>query len=312
MRLPRSLFACTALIGGLSFISSSQIAYADSSSAGAAKAPATASKAQPVTDPNMVIATVNDQKITASDIQRAAASLPPQARQLQTSILIPLLIDQLISQKAIQIEAEKEKLQDKPDVKAAMDAAAGNVLQNAYLEEKVLPHVNDAALKNYYQTHYASKKPEEEIHARHILVDTEAQANDIIKKLNKGADFAKLSSQLSTDKSTGVHGGDLGWFKREDMIPDFTKVAFSMKPGTISPKPVHTRFGWHVIQVLGTRTAPVPSFDQVRDQIRRDLIREEARKIVDAAESQVKITHYDEKGQPIPNTPVNTTGNGAH
>ncbi len=302
MRLSRSLLLCTALIGGFS---SSLTAKAVAADAPASAQPAAQPQAKPAADPNMLLATVNDQKITLGDVQHAAATLPPEARQLQPSVIIPLLINQLIDQKAIQIQADKEGLANKPAVKAAMEAAANNVLQNAYLEEQVAPKLTDDALKAYYQEHYASKKPEEEVHARHILVDSEAKAQSIIRQLNKGADFAKLASRLSTDKASGgTNGGDLGWFKRGDMIPDFSNAAFAMKSGSITQKPVHTQYGWHVIQVLGTRTAPVPSFEQVRDQIRRDLIRQEVRKVVEAAEKQAHIVHYDAKGQPITSAPA--------
>ncbi|MCL1510920.1 peptidylprolyl isomerase [Parasaccharibacter sp. TMW 2.1884] len=302
MRLSRSLLLCTALIGG---VSSSASLTAQAVAADAQPAPAAQPQAKPAADPNMLLATVNDQKITLGDVQRAAATLPPEARQLQPAVIIPLLINQLIDQKAIQLQADKAGLASKPAVKAAMEAAANNVLQNAYLEEQVAPKLTDDALKAYYQEHFASKKPEEEVHARHILVDSEAKAEGIIRQLNKGADFAKLAGRLSTDKASGgTNGGDLGWFKRGDMIPDFSNAAFAMKSGTITQKPVHTQYGWHVIQVLGTRTAPVPSFEQVRDQIRRDLIRQAVRKVVEAAEKQARIVHYDAKGQPITSAPA--------
>ncbi|MCX5619583.1 peptidylprolyl isomerase [Bombella pollinis] len=306
MRLSRSLLLCTALMGGISSLATHAMA-ADAKPATPAAAPSAnaAAPAAPAADPNLVLATVNDQKITLGDVQRAALTLPPEARQLQPSVIIPLIINQLVDQKAIQLQAEKDGLQNKPAVKAAMDAAASTALQNAYLEEKVAPKLTDEALKDYYQTHYASKKPEEEVHARHILVDSDAKAQDVIRQLNKGADFAKLASRLSTDKASGgTNGGDLGWFKRGDMIPDFSNAAFSMKSGTITQKPIHTQYGWHVIQVLGTRTAPVPSFEQVRDQIRRDLIRQEVHKVVEDAEKQARIVHYDAKGQPITNSPA--------
>lgn len=251
-------------------------------------------------DPNMLIATVNNDKITIRDVQRAAQSLPPQARQLPPQQILPLIVDQLIKQKAIQIAAEKEKLEDKPDVKAAMESAANNVLQNIYLEEKVSPKLTDAALKAYYQSHIASQKPETEIHARHILVDSEDKAKDIIAQLKKGSDFAKLAEHYSTDKGTASqNGGDLGWFKRDAMIPEFSQAAFAMKPGSYSQTPVHTQYGWHVIEVLGTREAHIPTFDEAKDSLRRDMLREEVSKVVDQALKQVKVVEY-ENNKPIP------------
>jgi len=300
MRLSRSTLAFAALLAGTSV--SAPLAFA-APAAPAATAPAPA--AAPAPNPDMVIATVNGEKITLGDVQQAAGNLPPQARQLQPSMLIPLLVNQLVDQKAIQIAAGKEGLTNKPEVKEAMQNAANSALQNAYLETKVGPQITDAALHDYYQTHYANQKPEQEVHARHILVETEAQAKDIIAQLNKGADFAKLAGQLSKDKgSAGANGGDLGWFKKGDMLPAFSEAAFSMKPNTISQTPVHTQYGYHVIQVLGSRTAPIPSFDQIHDQVRQELIREKVRQIVQQAESQVKVVHFDAQGKPVTAAPA--------
>ncbi|GBR53136.1 peptidyl-prolyl cis-trans isomerase [Neokomagataea thailandica NBRC 106555] len=302
MRLNRSLLAGATLLTAASFVLSPAHA-APAPAAAPAQAPTAAPAAPP--SPTMVIATVNGEKITFGDVQHAASSLPPQARQLQPSVLIPLLVNQLVDQKAIQMVANKEGLQNKPDVKAAMEAAANGALQNAYLEEKVAPLVTDAALQDYYQAHYANQKPEEEVHARHILVETEAQAKDIIKQLNHGADFAKLAAQLSKDKgSAGANGGDLGWFKKGDMLPAFSEAAFSMKPNSISQTPVHTQYGYHVIQVLGSRTAPVPTFEQLHDQIRQEVIRDQVRTVVQKAEAQVKVVHFDAQGKPITAAPA--------
>ncbi|QDH17280.1 peptidylprolyl isomerase [Swingsia samuiensis] len=299
MKLSYSILACATLLAGSAF--TSPFAHAQST------APATSSSAPaaaPAPNPGMVIATVNGSKITLGDVQQAATNLPPQARQIQPSMLVPLLVNQLVDQKAIQIAANKEGLENKPAVKAAMETAANTALQNAYLEAKVAPQITDAALHDYYQTHYANKKPEQEVHARHILVDTESQAEDIIKQLNKGADFGKLAAKLSKDKgSATANGGDLGWFKKGDMLPAFSEAAFSMKPNTISQKPVHTQYGYHVIQVLGDRAAPIPTFDQMHDQIHQELIREKVRQVVQQAESQVQIVHFDAQGKPLSTTP---------
>ncbi len=185
-----------------------------------------------------------------------------------------------------------------------MEEAADNALQNAYLQEKVGPLVTEDAIKQAYQANYASKKGEQEIHARHILVADEAKAKDVIKQLNHGAKFEDLAKKLSTDKGSGASGGDLGWFKKDDMLPEFSKAAFAMKPNTISQTPVKTQYGYHVIQVLGSREAAVPAIDQVHDEIRQQLIRENVRQIVDAAQKKAKIVRYDAQGKPLPDAPA--------
>ncbi|QHI95237.1 peptidylprolyl isomerase [Aristophania vespae] len=303
MRFNRLMLACTTLIGGLSLSTASIVpAFA------APKASPTSTAPAPVkADPNMVIATVDGQKITLSDVQGALSELPPAAMSVPREQLIPLLLGQLISQKAIEIAAKKEKLENNPEIKTAMMRASEAALMNGYIKQKVAPKITENAMKAYYDKHYANKKPEQEVHARHILVDSEAKAKDIIAQLKKGGDFAKLAAKNSSDKATASNnGGDLGWFKRGDMIPDFSKAAFDTKSGTYTQKPVHTVYGWHVIQVLGTRTAPVPTYDKVKNQIRQNLLKEEIGKVVEAAEKSVKIVRYDAQGKPIADAPAPT------
>lgn len=296
-------FAATALLASTALPSGSFAAPA-TPAAGPAAAPA-APPAKPI-DPNAVIATVNGEKITVADAQDAMSNLPPQMRQLPPNIVFPMLVNQLADQKAIQLVAHKEGLDKTPDVKKMMDAAATNALQNAWLSKQVTPYLTDAAVQQYYQENFAGKPPEQEVHARHILLKTEAEANDVIKKLKAGADFGKLAAEVSTDTgSAKQNGGDLGWFKKDDMIPAFSNAAFSMKKGEVSSTPVKSQYGFHVIQVLDTRTDPVPSLDSVKDKIRQALIQKYVRDAVGKATSQVKIVRFDPStGKPLPEAPA--------
>ncbi|WP_048834759.1 peptidylprolyl isomerase, partial [Acetobacter orleanensis] len=272
----------------------------------AAAAPAGAAPSAPPADPKTVVATVNGEKITVADVQDAAANMPEQMRQLPPNVIYPMLINQLADQKAIQIAAHKDGLEKNPDVKKAMDAAATSALQNAWLSHEVMPHLTEAAVQADYQQNYAGKPPEQEVHARHILLKTEAEAQDVIKKLKAGADFAKLAAQVSTDTgSAKQNGGDLGWFKKGDMIPAFSDAAFAMKKGEISSTPVKSQYGFHVIQVLDTRTDPIPSLDSVKGKIRQELIQKYVREAVAKAASAVKIVRFDPStGKPLPDAPA--------
>ncbi|MCQ9154327.1 peptidylprolyl isomerase [Acidomonas methanolica] len=302
MRFTRPALACAALFTSALV---SLPALAAPATAPAAKS-AAAAPGKPAAPENMnpLIASVNGQDIHLDDVRKAAVNLPPQARQIPQDTLIGLLVNQLIDQKAIEIVARKEGVQNQPEVKDAMEHAANTALQNAYLQQKVTPLITDAAIEARYKSEYESKKGEVEIHARHILVATEAEAKDIISQLKKGADFAALAKKLSTDKGSGASGGDLGWFKKGDMLPAFSDAAFAMKPNTISQTPVKTQYGYHVIQVLGSRPAPVPPMAQVKDQIRQELVREDVSKVVAQAKSEVKIVHYDAQGKPVADTPA--------
>lgn len=303
MRFTKQAFAvaATALLASTALSISS---FAAPAAPAAAPAPATAPE-KPV-DPNKVVATVNGEKITVADAQDALANLPPQMRQLPPNMIFPMLINQLADQKAIQIVARKEGLDKTADVKKMMEAASVNALQNAWLSKQVTPQLTDAAIQQYYQENYAGKPPEQEVHARHILVKTEAEANDVIKKLKAGADFAKLAAEVSTDTgSAKQNGGDLGWFKKDDMIPAFSTAAFGMKKGEVSSAPVKSQYGFHVIQVLDTRTDPIPSLDSVKDKIRQALIQKYVREAVGKATSTVKIVRFDPTtGKQLPDAPA--------
>ena len=153
-------------------------------------------------------------------------------------------------------------------------------------------------MKAQYDKQYAGKQGPKEVHARHILVPTEAQAKDIIAKLKGGADFATLAKQQSKDTGSQASGGDLGWFKEGDMVPAFSNAAFALKPGEVSPTPVHTEFGWHVIQTLGDRRTPPPTLDSVKQQIEHSLISKGVAQAITKAKADVKIETFNADGSP--------------
>jgi peptidyl-prolyl cis-trans isomerase C len=212
----------------------------------------------------------------------------------------------MVDREALVIEARKEGLEKDPQVQRAMERADDMVLQNAILSRDIGPSVTEAAIRAKYDQEYANKPGEEEVHADHILVDNEAQAKSIIEQLDKGADFAALAKQYSKDPAA-QNGGDLGWFKKGDMVPEFADAAFALKPGQWTQTPVKTQFGWHVIKVEGTRQAPPPSFDEAKDQIRQQLIQAGVRKAVDQAHQGLSIQKFNMDGTPM--TAAATTPN---
>ncbi|MBV9812668.1 MAG: peptidylprolyl isomerase, partial [Acetobacteraceae bacterium] len=208
---------------------------------------ATAPGSPAAADP--VVATVNGDPIHLSDVSAAAKSLPAQFRSMPPQQLFPLVLNQLIDQQAMVDMARKTGLADDATVKRQMQLAADQALQDALISKTVAPMVGEAAIRKRYDASYANKPGETEVHARHILVADEAQAKDIIAQLKKGAKFEDLAKKYSTDPGAS-NGGDLGWFKQDEMVPEFSAAAFAMKPGQVSDAPVHSQFGWHVIQVL--------------------------------------------------------------
>jgi peptidyl-prolyl cis-trans isomerase C len=265
----------------------------------AADASGTPAAAAPKSD-NPVVASVNGDPIRLDRVRAAAQSLPDDMRGMPPQMLFPMIVNQLVDQKALLLQAQKQGLAKDPEAQKAMQNAADQALQNVYLTRLVGPQITDDAIKATYAKDYAGKPGEKEVHARHILVADEKTANDIIKQLKGGADFAALAKQYSTDKGTAASsGGDLGWFKQGDMLPEFSTAAFGMSKNQISDKPVHTRYGFHVIQVLDSRTSTPPAFDTVRDQIRQKMIQQAVRGVVDKAVAQVKVVRFNPDGTPV-------------
>ena len=137
------------------------------------------------------------------------------------------------------------------------------------------------------------------MHARHILVGDEATAKKIIAELKKGGDFAALSKQYSKDPSAAQQGGDLGFFKKTDMVPEFADAAFALKDKDVTPTPVKTQFGWHVIQTLEHRSAQPPSYDQLHDELRQQMVQAAVQKEVAEARAAVTVEQFNMDGSPV-------------
>ncbi|HQT78008.1 MAG: hypothetical protein B7Z80_11915 [Rhodospirillales bacterium 20-64-7] len=250
-------------------------------------------------NPDPVVATVNAQPIHLSDLKAASELLPPQARNMPPQQLYPMLLNQLIDAQALLIEAKKDGLDKDPDTQRLMRLASERALESAMLNKLVQPQISEEALKAQYDKDIASKPGETEVHARHILVPDEATAKKIIADLKKGGDFAALSKQYSKDPGAAKQGGDLGWFKKTDMVPEFADAAFALKDNEVSPTPVHTQFGWHVIQTLGHRTTPPPSYEQARGELRQQVAQAAIQKAVDQARKGVTVQKFNLDGSPV-------------
>jgi len=252
---------------------------------------------------NPVIASVDGQKIYFSDIQQAAQDAPAQLQQeMQPDQLFQLLLTQQIDRKAFLIAAKREGLEHDPAVAEAMEQAADIKLENAYVQQQINPAISDAAVQAAYNAQYAGKPGPEEVDARHILVKSQAQAEDIINQLNNGADFATLAKKYSIDPGAS-NGGELGWFTQDQMVKPFADAAFALQPGQYTKIPVQSQFGWHVILCEGKRAGPTPALADVQQQIRQTLADNAIQKAATNARAKVKIEIYNPDGTPGPQTP---------
>lgn len=259
-------------------------------------APAAPPAAAPHADP--VVAIVAGRQLHLSDVSEAAQSLPDEVRSMPPQVLYPMLLDQMVDREALVVLADKEGLGKDPMVERAVERAKDTVLQNAILSRDIGPSVTDSSLHAKYDAEVANKAGEEEVHARHILVNSEDEAKKIIEQLNHGADFAALAKKDSKDPAA-QNGGDLGFFKKADMVPEFATVAFALQPGQITQTPVHTQFGWHVIKVDEHRVAPPPSFDQSKEELRQQIIQAGVRQELDKAKQGLTIEKFNMDGTPM-------------
>ncbi|MBC7637656.1 MAG: peptidylprolyl isomerase [Acetobacteraceae bacterium] len=251
--------------------------------------------AQPAPDP--IVARVNGEEIRASDLAEAAQALPQDMRGMPPSVIMPMLIDQLVDRKAISLLARQRKFENDPAVLRATARAADQAMQTALMQKEISPLITDAALKARYDRDFAGKPGETEVHARHILVTNEADARAAIAELKAGGDFAAIAKSRSTDPGS-ADGGDLGFFKQGDMVPEFAAVAFALKPGETSQTPVKSQFGWHVIKVEERRQAAPASFEESQDQIRQSVIQEGIQGIIKIARTGLKIEIFNPDGTP--------------
>jgi peptidyl-prolyl cis-trans isomerase C len=245
-----------------------------------------------------VVARVDDREITRSDVQREVSSLPQQYQQMPFEAVFGALRDRAINTALLSNAAEARDLADDPAVQEAIRDAERLILRNRLIERTVAEATTDEALRAAYETRKEDEGfAREEVKARHILVEDEATAAELIAELDGGADFAALAAEHSTGPS-GEQGGDLGWFTKDQMVGPFADAAFAMAPGDVSGEPVESRFGWHVIQVEDRRTA-VPAFEDARADLEQELGREAVTALLEELRTDAEIERFDLNGQPL-------------
>jgi peptidyl-prolyl cis-trans isomerase C len=246
-------------------------------------------------NPTDVVAKADGIEITEAEIQIALQDMQDQLAQTpdaqRRDTAITYLIDLKLGVKA----AKDAKITDNEAVKRRITMLTDRLLFDEYLETAARKVVTEEAMKALYSDTVKSLKPEPEIRARHILVETEDQAKAAIKRLKAGEDFAKLATELSKDPGSGQQGGDLGFFTKERMVPEFANAAFALEIGKVSD-PVKSQFGYHVIKVEEKREKPVPTFDEVKDQISEFMLNKSRQDILKALRAAAKI----ERPEPAP------------
>ncbi|MGE4325966.1 MAG: peptidylprolyl isomerase [Pseudodonghicola sp.] len=230
-----------------------------------------------------VVATVGGQEITLGQIIVARTTLPQQYQQLPPEVLYDAILEQLIQQTVL---AEEHGPELSLHSKIALANETRQLLAGDQIEKIMASAASEDDIKAAYDAQYGANYHEMEYNASHILVETEDEAKAIRKELDDGADFAELAKTKSTGPS-GPNGGELGWFSKGMMVPEFEDAVMALKPGEVS-EPVQTQFGWHIVKLNEEREKPAPALEEVHDQLAAELqqkaVADHVKELVDNAE----------------------------
>jgi peptidyl-prolyl cis-trans isomerase C len=244
-----------------------------------------------------VVATVNGAEIHRSQALEVRRRLPAQMQQVPDDLIMPVLVNIVIDTKLVAAEARRQNLQDDPEVREQMAKLEELILEQYLITRTVEKSLTEEALKERYEKMVEETKGEQEVHARHILLETKEAADEVIAELKKGKDFAELAKEKSTGPS-GPQGGDLGYFGKGEMVPGFSEAAFALEPGTFTEVPVQTQFGWHVIKVEDKRAKQPPTFDEVSEQLQAELARDARAAYVEGLREKATIERMGEAQPP--------------
>ena len=237
----------------------------------------------------IAVGTVNGETIFLDEVMQLTEQLPDEYRRQPIENIYPNLVDEITNTKLAATAAKEADLQNNELVIDAIRIASERILAEAYFATEVRKIVTDEEIQSAYDRFVSDSDSREQISARHILVNEEAEAIDLIAKLEGGADFAALAQEFSTGPS-GPKGGDLGYFGRGQMVPDFEAAAFELEIGTFTSRPVQTQFGWHVIKLEDKRTQPAPSLDEMRSQIAQGLSQQALARLIEELRKDAEIT----------------------
>ena len=252
-------------------------------------------------DKDPVLAKVSGVDIHQSDLDVAEAEagrIPPMSPDAKKDYLVQFMADVILVSKA----AEAKKVGETADFKRKMEFERRKLLMSDLMQSVGKTALTDEAMHKVYEEAIKQLGTEQEVHARHILIrapaDDEkaseaakAKIEAVIARLNKGEDFVKIAKEVTEDPSGKANGGDLGYFTKQQMVPEFSEVAFKLDKGQISA-PVKTQFGWHVIKVEDKRVKPPPKFEEVKPQIEQFVVRKAQAELVQKLRAENKIEKF--------------------
>jgi peptidyl-prolyl cis-trans isomerase C len=248
-------------------------------------------QAWPAQAEDKVVVVINGHEIKTSEVEIAAEDIAFQLGDLPAKLRYPFLIEYLVERHLLAQAAVKQGIAESDEYKQRLAFYQAKALRDAYFNSTIKPSVTEEEVKAAYDKEASKIKVSERVRARHILVQTEKEASDVLARLSKGEKFEDIAKQVSLDGSKD-YGGDLGYFAAEEMVPEFSKAAFGLKVGEIS-QPVKTDYGWHVIKVEDRKQGGAQPFDQVKAGIKAVLMRKKVQEVVSELRKQAKIEIMD-------------------
>ncbi len=287
--MPRQFNARTVLIAGSLALFALPQAFAQT----AAQKPAE----------DVVVARVEGTPIFRNEVLRAFSTLPKQMQQAGLATVYPNLLERMVQQRLLVIEGRKNNMAENAIVKQRLKHLEDAVIGEVYLNQLIEQNITPGSLEAQYKEFLAQNPPAEEVRARHILLKTEVDAKNVIGHLSAGKSFEDAAREFSTGPSAS-NGGDLGYFKRGDMVKPFADAAFALKAGDVTPLPVKTRFGWHVILVEDKRSNAPPSFEKMKPRLLRETGRNIAVGVMQQMTEGAKVDRFTLEGKPLPAAPT--------
>jgi peptidyl-prolyl cis-trans isomerase C len=251
-----------------------------------------AETAAPV-DPAAVVATVDGQPVTEGDLTLALQDLGEQFERVPEDKRRAAALQAVIEIRLMAARARNDGLDKSEAFQRQINFLTDRILHQSIIDANVASKITEEDIRKRYDQEVAARPAENEVKARHILVETEEAATKLIADLEGGAEFEKLAGEHTTDPSGKETGGDLGWFGAGMMVPEFEKAAFETAPGTYTKAPVKTQFGFHIIKVEDKRVKQPPEYDSVKDQVRSIVIRERYLALVEEMRSASKVEVND-------------------
>jgi peptidyl-prolyl cis-trans isomerase C len=255
-----------------------------------------------------VVARINGEEILLVEILRMAERLPDEYKQLPLPAVYPSLLQRSIDARLVAAAGRAAGYADNEQVKKRLIDAESQIISEIYLTETVGKRITEDTLRAEYEKRKASLATGDQVKARHILLESEEDAKAVIEALNEGEDFAKLASEKSTGPSA-TSGGDLGWFGKGQMVPEFSEAAFGMDPGNFTTEPVKTQFGWHVILVEDRKVGEAPPFEQARQRLSSEMSGAILQEMLAGLRSKTEVERFNFDGGPMPKGPTPTPKN---